>query len=791
VQAPDILAPRQEHKVIQMRGVDMGGARIHCRNGAFTALGAIAIAISYPASAAVQPSAGSAQPADSTSTQPNQVDPTTAIAQNASPPAAATPAAGDPDIVVTARRRDETLQDVPAAVTTFSGQNLDTRAITDIRALSGFVPNVHVEQATTSSSSSQIFLRGIGIDSTGFNTDPNVGVYIDDIFIGRLIGSMASAVDLERIEVLRGPQGTLYGRNSTAGAVKYVTRRPDLNDNSGRLMVTVGNFDRRTIRGSVNLALVPGQLGLLLSAQTHSEDGYIRLNDASGNDTGHRGNARNVQDYRAALRWAPTNGLTVDITGDYTHNRSGTQSLTPTNCAALGTRTGITATGAIGQISAGQFERCPLFYNDPYASFIGPFPYNEPRYDSAGISGTARYDFGWGVFKSVTGYRGFTDVFASALFAKPPPATQVNFRNELRQRQFQQEFQLASSGHGMFGYIAGVFYYHENIRSLYQSQVGTLATVPTLNNDLQITNAYAAYGELYFRPLQGLEFTLGGRMSWDDKSVNRLLFPNPTTTTPSLTYQATISQSHFTPKLGVSYDTGPLMVYATYSEGYRAPGWANANPSNLVGMRLEFEIEREKSYEAGFRSQLFNNMLTFNASAFSATYNNLGATLTANGQTVVVTADARIRGLEIESQFHPVRGLNIYGNVALLHDEYINPPAGQPYARRLKHAPRTNWLLGADYQSAISNIPGNFFVGGDVNYTSSAFRNVANTIDNQSDAYTLVSARVGYRSEGDRWSLTLGGTNLTDKVYYLLGTQNQARSYQPGRRVTLTGEFRF
>ena len=762
----------------------MGGSRIHGRGAALTALGAIAIAISYPAVAAVQPPTG-------TPARPAAPSPTPVAARDIAQPASDSTAAGSADIVVTARRRDESLQDVPAAVTAFGGQNLDTRAVTDIRALSGFVPNVHVEQATTSSSSSQIFLRGIGIDSTGFNTDPNVGVYIDDIFIGRLIGSMASAVDLERIEVLRGPQGTLYGRNSTAGAVKYVTRRPDLNDNSGRLMVTVGTFNRRTVRGSANLVLVPGELGLLLSAQTHSEDGYITLYDANGVDTGHRGNARNVQDYRAALRWAPTNALTVDLTGDYTHNRSGTQSLTPTNCAALGTRTGITASGAIGQISAGQFERCPLFYNDPYASFIGPFPYNEPRYDSAGISATGRYDFGWGIFKSVTGYRGFTDVFASALFAKPPPATQVNFRNELHQRQFQQEFQLASSGHGMFGYIAGLFYYHENIRSLYQSQVGTLATIPKLNDDVQITNAYAAYGELYFRPLRGLEFTVGGRMSWDDKSVNRLLFPDPTTTTPSLTYQATISQSHFTPKFGVSYHTGPLMVYATYSEGYRAPGWANANPTNLVGMQLQFGIEKERSYEVGFRSQLFNNMLTFNATAFSATYNNLGATLTANGQTVVVTADARIRGLEIESHFRPVRGLNIYGNLALLHDEYINPPPGQPYATRLKHAPRTNWLLGADYQSAIGSIPGNFFVGADVNYTGSAFRNVANTVDNASDPYTLVSARVGYRSEGDRWSLTLGGTNLTDKVYYLLGTQNQARSYQPGRRVTLTAEVRF
>ncbi|MFN3387573.1 MAG: TonB-dependent receptor [Allosphingosinicella sp.] len=694
-------------------------------------------------------------------------------------------------VVVTARRRNETLQDVPGAVTAVGGEALETLAVTDLRALSGRVPNFSVEQATTSSSASQIFLRGIGIDNTGFNTDPNVGVYIDDIFVGRLIGSMVSSVDLERVEVLRGPQGTLYGRNSTAGAVKYVTRRPDLNDTYGRLVATVGNFNRRTLRGTVNVPLIPGELAVMFNAQSHNEDGYITLLDAAGNDTGHRANARDVLDARVSLLWEPTEDLSIYLTGDLTRNRSGLQSLTPTNCGALGTRPGITANGTVGQISAGQFERCPLFYSDPFRSFIGPFPYDDPRFDSRGASASISYDLGFATLRSITGARGFNDVFASPLFAKPAPNVQVNLRNELQQSAFQQELQLASSGDGWLGYIAGLFYYHEDIRSIYQSQVGTTATVPYINDDRQLTDAYAAYGEIYIRPVQGLEVTLGGRMSWDEKQVDRLLFASPTATTPSITYSDDITESHFTPRLGISYDTGPILVYATYSEGYRAPGWANANPANLVGMQLEFGIETESSYEVGVRSQWFDRMLTLNASAFSAEYNNLGATLTAGGQTIVVTSDARIQGLELEGSLRPMQGLNIFGNLALLEDEYINPPQGQPYAMRLKHAPRTTWLLGADYQTAIGGLPGTFFIGGDVNYTASAFRNVANTIDQQSDSYTLVTARMGYRAEGDRWSLTLGGTNLTDEVYWLLGTQNQARSYQSPRRVFLTAEVRF
>ena len=768
----------------------MPRASLRAAQRAGTSIAALIAAVS------TAPAIAAAPPATPPATRQAAPSGDAALPVNVQNPAAA--GTGDPgtaaplsgEIIVTARRRSESLQKVPAAITAFSGQSLETRSITDLRALSGFVPNVHVEAATTSSSASQVFLRGIGIDSTGFNTDPNVAIYLDDIFVGRLIGSMLGAVDLDRIEVLRGPQGTLYGRNATAGAVKYVTRQPDLMATGGRVAVTAGTFGRRTIRGSANIVLIPEKLAVLVSAQAHDEDGYMKLYDAAGKDTGLRGNARHVQDYRAALKYRPSSQFTAYLTADRTHNRSGLQSTTPTNCAALGTRTGILGSGAIGQISAGQFERCPLYYNDAYASFIGPFAYNDPRYDSAGVAATLTYDLGFATLKSVTGYRGFHDVFSSTLYGKPPPFLNVDLRNDLRQRQFQEEIQLASNGKGPIGYIAGLFYYHEKIKSNYYALIGTsLSANPIINDDLQKADAYAAFGEIYIRPLHGLELTAGARISKDKKTVDRrITFVAPK---PAITYQGNLSTSTFTPKLGISYDTGPALLFATYSKGYRAPGWANANPSNLVGAQLQFAKETETSYEAGFKSQWWNRRITLNASAFSATYNNLQATLTANGQTFVVQADARIRGIEVEGSIRPTLGLNVYGNVALLHDEYLVPPPGQPYAQRLKHAPRSNFLIGADYETPAFGVPGNFFVGADANYTGSAFRNVANTIDQQSDAYTLYSARAGYRSEGNRWSVTVGGTNLSNKVYYLLGSQNQARQYQPGRRLFMTGEFRF
>ncbi len=717
-----------------------------------------------------------------------------AIAQS-QPPQAGEQAQEEGAIVVTARRREETLMDVPIAIATVDAKSLDTKAVNDLRALDGFVPNVNIQAATTSASSAQIFLRGVGIDDVGFGTDPNVGVYLDDVFIGRLVGSLAGALDLERIEVLRGPQGTLYGRNSTGGAVKFVTRKPDLHENSAKLSATLGTDDRRDFKANANIVLAPDKAALILAVQTRDQDGYIKLVDAAGKDTGDRANGVSAQDYRAVLRLAPVDDLTIDIAADYTRNRSGIQAVTPTNCAALGTRPGLVTNAAgdyvPGNVSAGQFERCPLYYDDPYTAFRGPFAENDPRFDGGGIAGTVNWQTGLGTVKWVSSYRGFRDVFASSLWGKPPPVTQVNLRAHLKQRQIQQEVQLSSASGGLIDYTVGLFYFREKVHSLYQSQIGTLSTVPRLNDDSQISNSYAAFGEFYIRPVDALEITLGGRYSLDRRSVDRALYSAITNADPSFSYATKIKSNKFTPKIGVSYDSGPVLLFASYTEGYRTPGFITSNPGNLAGMMLQSKMESEKSIEGGFKAKLLNNRLNVSATAFSAKYNNLQATLTINGITQVVTSDAKIEGLELETSYRPVRGLSLFANAGLMQTKYTSPPAGQPYARDLKHAPGHNVVVGGLYESVIGSMAGTFFLGGDLALTGKAFRNVANTIDQQSDAYELLTARAGYRAPDDRWSITVGGTNLLDQTYYMLGIENQARSYQPGRRFYATLETRF
>ena len=696
----------------------------------------------------------------------------------------ASPSATEIDeVIVTARRRDERLQDVPQAVTAFEGETLADKGVTDVRALAGIIPNVTIEFATTSSSSTQIFMRGVGIDSTGFNVDPSVGVYVDDIFMGRLVGSNVNPMDIERIEVLRGPQGTLYGRSSTAGALKYVTVKPDVDNFLTRLMATVGTDEQRDYGAIVNIPLIEGQLGLRLSAQQLTREGYITLRDAAGVATGDMANGVDRLNLRGALRYQPTDDLTIDLTASYTDDQSGLQASTPINCAALPLVPGILGSGAPGLINAGQFRNCPRTYaGSPYQSFQGPFPFDDPEFQQTMLTGTVAWNVGGGTFRSITGYRDFSDIFSSHITGAPPPNLQINLRQVSDQSQFQQEFQYSAEIGDNFDYVVGLFYYTEDIQASYSTQVGTLATVPYRNEDQQTSTSTAVYGEAYFRPMDRVEITVGGRYSQDSRSVDRAILLSPYIV-PLGTFSGSIDSEDFSPRIGVNYDTGPVMLYATYSEGYRPPGFVNTSPSAVSALGQQFEQETETMWEVGFKSSWFDNHFTWNLSAFDGHYDNFEATLLVAGVTVAVVSDADISGVESEMVWRPIRGLSMFANGSTFDSTYTTPPPGQPYAVELKHAPPWTASFGGSYDFSLGQIPGEFFIGADSTTTPATYRNVANTQSNRSEQYTLVTARLGYRSGDGRWTATVGGANLLNEEYWNLGTANRSQSFQPPRRV--------
>ena len=345
----------------------------------------------------------------STGVQAQQVAPpdtTTAVAPDL-------PIADDGnDILVTARRTSERLQDVPVAITAFSGAALADRNVATLDEIAKFTPNIRFDGAAALSGgnyNATVFVRGVGQNDFAIFSDPGVGFYVDDVYYARSIGGVMDAVDIDSVQVLRGPQGTLFGKNTIGGAVLINTTAPDLDRVSGRLEATYGRFDRIDVKGAVNIPIVPGLAGLRISAASLNRDGYVkRLLD--GDTQGDR----SAQMVRAKLRIQPEgSGLTIDIGGDYTRAR---ETSAPSDLLAVGNKPGITGIPFLvnynryvapsrGIIAPnGQPTLNPSFITaSPFETWAGG-P-NDNDLDLWGAQAVVAYDIGGATLKSISAYR--------------------------------------------------------------------------------------------------------------------------------------------------------------------------------------------------------------------------------------------------------------------------------------------------------------------------------------------------------------------------------------------------
>ena len=227
------------------------------------------------------------------------------------------------EVIVSARRIEENQQRVPVPVTAFGEVQLQRLAVENATDLSGVVPNVQIAQTGAGTGAMEVFIRGIGLNALAFNLENPVGIYLDDVYLGRIQGALLDQLDFERIEVLRGPQGTLYGRNSTVGALKYVTKQPDLNESTFKADVSLGDYQRVETNASASFPIIPGTLAMKVDVGTRNVDGYIVGVDPTGKATGETGDGIDRQSARVAVLWLPAEDWNVRFTADYSVDRSG------------------------------------------------------------------------------------------------------------------------------------------------------------------------------------------------------------------------------------------------------------------------------------------------------------------------------------------------------------------------------------------------------------------------------------------------------------------------------------
>ena len=730
------------------------------------------------------------------------------------------------ELVVTSRNREELLQGVPLAVSAFSGQDLESRQIQTTDQLGYITPNVTYNNSGAlagTKATAQIYIRGVGQRDYLPVTDPGVAVYIDDIYMPRSIGTILDLISVERVEVLRGPQGTLFGRNAVGGAISVHSRRPDAEPRRS-IQAQVGDDRMINLTGSANGALGQRLFGSI-SLALRKRDGYVtRVFDEidMGDD-----NARSIL---GSLVWHPSEALEVFATADYTRRRENgaptvnggvndKQAFATFGNAVLPGCTAITVNPNFPESGpptfpppgrgAGGADGCygPDSFAGEYTS-EGTFPVLA-NVDSWGASTRASWSLGSGtMLRSITGYRGLNMLVSRD--ADNTPANILQNESRVESDQLSQEVQLSGVGFSnRMHWQTGLFYSRELGYSL------TALTLPTgsfdSNWDLDFSSI-AGFAQATTEIFAAFSLTVGARYTRDRKTVTpnvyalgdaskgRRSIHGPTWPLAVGIYRAATGPlkpgDRFLPnkpftrefdaltlKVNLAYQwSDNLMAYAGFAEGFKSGGFDARVPSIPPGFEAnspdssptDYEPETVDSYEIGIKSSPANGRLRLNLAFFHADYENLQVIIRESINPITVNGgSANLRGAELEAAWVSADGWNIAATIGALSAEYENLSPTVLESRtpvlpghRLAKTPRFNHSLGISRTLGIRRLSVTPRI--DWSYTASQYHDTVNTPQLFQEGYHLLHGSISF--EAGSWEVVSAFLNLTDERYLLTGT---------------------
>ncbi|NOX25300.1 MAG: TonB-dependent receptor [Deltaproteobacteria bacterium] len=717
------------------------------------------------------------------------------------------------EVIVTARKRSESIQETPIAITAFSTAQLEQRSLTNLVEIGAYIPNVVMNTSPSSSgggNNAQIYIRGVGQIDFLFTTDPGIGIYVDGVFHPRTLGGVMDLLDLERVEVLRGPQGTLFGKNTIGGAISLTSQKPQ-GDGSGYLEVTTGRFNRIDLRGSFDVA-ISDTLAAKVSMSSKNRDGYGKRLEFGTNKVLDTSGDINSTATRLALRWTASPDVTIDFTADYTRER---QKGVPVILSFQDD------TGEFGGLSGlwNAFVGGPGGLPMSSAFIIG----NGNRYDSYATAGNKNdldsygfsMDIDWTIndnlaLRSISAYRAMEAFFNSDTDGSPLQFTETDQNQE--QNQISQEFQLiGTSFDSRLDWVIGAFYFDEFGRDVNKVRLvsglynalealpGTLngspLSAPTapggpgnpinvlLDLDLDIFNeidikSYAVFSQGTFKISDKVSISGGARYSYEKKDyfLNHVRHNSGVATVGNTTVSK--NWSSFTPMGSIDFQVNEdALVYASVTKGFKSGGF-NGRPIS-EGQVASFAPERVLSYEVGFKTDWANNRLRLNGAVFIANYTDMqlgSISADANGilQLRIQNAGkARIKGFELEMQARPVANFDITGSLGYVDFKITELDPGvvdfNINSKAVK-TPEWNASLGAQYTWDIS-VDSSISLRGDWTYQSKTFQDVQNSELVASPGYSLLNARLTYINHDGNWEIALFATNLTDKAYIVNGYQ--------------------
>ena len=668
------------------------------------------------------------------------------------------------DVVVTARRRDEQLKDVPVAVSALSAEQLERTGAADITALQQQTPNATVQIARGSNSTLISFIRGVGQQDPLWGFEPGVGLYIDDVYVARPQGAVLDIFDVNRIEVLRGPQGTLYGRNTIGGAIKYVTKR--LGDEFAFMgRGTIGSYNQRD-------ALVSATIPL---GDTFAVGGAFAKYDRDGFGTnlftGEEQYNKDVTAYRASAEWTPTDQLFVRFAWDRVEDDSSPRH---------GHR-------EVNSITGGFTPPAGIY--DTNAGIRG-----NQEVETQGTSVTVEYTVNDTLtLKSISAWR--SGDTATVIDFDQTPLPFLDVPAVYADEQFTQEFQALMQGDNWSG-VAGLFYLDGESSGVFDTIAGNLGLAIAAAGYVN-TESFSAYADFSYDFSDRLHASLGGRYTQDkkDAGVQRFFYLGAArtpltggTTRPIFAtrtnYTADDTFEKFTPRASLSYDlTEELTGYASISQGFKSGGWDMRGDAALVPQTVNgYQPETVTTYELGLKGTAFDRRMSFASAAFYSDFQDQQittqqvATLPAVGIASVVdnAGASTIYGFEFEGRALITDSITSNVSVGYLKnefDQFITRVTGVPVdisnLREPQNSPEWSAFWGVTWTGDLA--------GGELNITPSiSYRSDYHLFDApdpilDQDAYTLVDLAAIWTAPNGHYQVALTGKNLTDEEYKVGG----------------------
>ncbi len=682
------------------------------------------------------------------------------------------------EIIVTARKREESLQETPISVTAFSADALQQANMIDLRDIGKYTPGMaFTSYGMGSSEAGAMFLRGIGQSDHMVTTDPGVGLYIDGVYVGRNQGAALDLLDLERVEVLRGPQGTLFGKNTIGGAVNVVSRKPSM-ENGGEVELTVGEDGRFNVLAAGELALGE-RTAVRAGVQRKKRDGVgeqIFTREESGDE--------DSVSARAQLFWQG-DAAEFSLAADMTRAR---QAAMPHSFYAHAPWLGISTCYTNGT-GAEPYVPCPSgTEGDPFDSYS--LDDLDTEQDLFGLSATWSWDLNDRLsLKSITAYRDME--YLGNLEFDGAPQVVIHYLESGKSDQFSQEFQLVGQNDaGTLNWIAGAYYFTEDGYNLQDdNQFGAL---DQRRSDVEVSS-YAVFGQGTVDLSERVSLTAGLRYTNEDKDydvVYRSLDANgqqalndqgqPVYRVPPTSLDD--SWDAVSGTVSIQYKiTEDAMLYATYSRGFRSGGFG-ARPSRPSSVGV-YDPEYVDMYEVGLKAEALDNRLRTNIALYTSDYDDYQAQVNALADAfdtrTLNAAKAEINGVELELTAVLSPAVRVVGSFsytdAKIAEVDIDPSLNANFSKgsRLPYVSKYTYSISPQVDVPLPS-GGSVLLRADYAYRSAFFGQIANAPEEREGAYGLFNARVEYLSPDEKWSLAAYGVNLADKKY------TRVRNYFPG-----------